>query len=84
MIQWKCVQSVMEPYVHDGYMLKQYEATLPQGIKRTIYWFTKKEGGKGKRCALPSGYTVVTNDRTGLPMLRKKGMSTWRKRQGKK
>lgn len=74
-----------DPYVEDGYILKEYETTLPQGIKRTIYWFTKNPGGKGTPCVLPEGYTVVKNPRTGLPMLRKKGMSEWRRRkQGQK
>ncbi len=54
----------------EAYYLHNREVTLRGGRKQTIYFFarTEKEGALDE---LPSGYEVMENSRTGLPMLRK-------------
>ena len=54
----------------ETYYLHNREVTLRGGRKQTIYFFarTEKEGALDE---LPSGYEVMENSRTGLPMLRK-------------
>ena len=44
---------------------------LAGGRKQQIYYFAG-EAGKEAINALPAGYEVTENERTGLPMLRKK------------
>ena len=54
----------------EAYYLHSREVTLRGGRKQTIYYF----GGIGKEGdvdELPSGYEVMENSRTGLPMLKK-------------
>ena len=53
------------------YYLHSKEVTLAGGRKQRIYYF----GGEAKEHAidaLPEGYKVIENARTGLPMLKKK------------
>ena len=53
------------------YYLHSKDVELKGGRKQTIFYF----GGEAKSNALdalPSGYEVTENKRTGLPMLRKK------------
>lgn len=52
------------------YYLHSKEVTLRGGRKQVIYFFARdeREGSVGE---LPSGYTVMENSRTGLPMLKK-------------
>lgn len=52
------------------YYLHSKEVTLKGGQKQRIYYFA---GAAGENAidALPSGYEVVENDRTGLPLLKK-------------
>jgi len=53
------------------YYLHTKEVTLAGGRKQRIYYFAgdiRKEAVD----ALPAGYEVIENKRTGLPMLRKK------------
>ncbi len=55
------------------YYLFKKDVTLRGGRKQTIYYFTKDEKNpKGQPVDdLPSGYEVMENSRTGLPMLKK-------------
>ena len=54
------------------YYLHTKEVKLAGGRKQRIYYFA---GAKGTNTldAVPAGYEVMENKRTGLPMLRKKG-----------
>lgn len=53
------------------YYLHTKEVQLTAGRKQRIYYFAG-EVGKDAIDALPAGYEVMENERTGLPMLRKK------------
>lgn len=53
------------------YYLHTKEVELRAGHKQKIYYFAG-EAGKGSLDALPAGYETMENERTGLPMLRKK------------
>jgi hypothetical protein len=52
------------------YFLHQREVTLKGGRLQTIYFFAREEKD-GVIDALPEGYEVVENTRTGLPILKK-------------
>ena len=53
------------------YHLHTKEVELAAGRKQRIYYFAG-EVGKDALDKLPAGYEVIENERTGLPMLRKK------------
>ena len=53
------------------YHLHTKEVELAAGRKQRIYYFAG-EAGENSLNALPAGYEVMENERTGLPMLRKK------------
>jgi hypothetical protein len=53
------------------YHLHSKEVKLAGGRKQRIFYFAGK-AGKDAIAALPTGYEVFENKRTGLPMLRKK------------
>jgi len=53
------------------YYLHSKEVKLAGGRKQRIYYFAG-EVKDGAVDALPEGYEVMENKRTGLPMLRKK------------
>ncbi len=53
------------------YHLHSKEVTLAGGRKQRIYYFAGA-AGENALDALPDGYEVTENARTGLPMLRKK------------
>lgn len=53
------------------YYLHSKEVKLAGGRKQRIYYFAGNVGSNALD-ALPSGYEVMENKRTGLPMLRKK------------
>lgn len=53
------------------YYLHTKDVELAGGRKQKIYYFAG-EVGKNAIDALPAGYEVFENARTGLPMLRKK------------
>lgn len=53
------------------YYLHSKEVTLAGGRKQKIFYFAGEES-KNSLDALPAGYEVTENERTGLPMLRKK------------
>lgn len=52
------------------YYLHQRDVTLKGGRVQRIYFFAR-EVKDGAIDALPSGYIVVENPRTGLPILKK-------------
>ncbi len=52
------------------YYLHSKEVTLRGGRKQTIYFFAT-DVRDGSLDAVPAGYQVMENARTGLPMLRK-------------
>ncbi len=62
------------------YYLHEREVTLKGGRLQTIYFFAK-EVKDGAIDALPEGYLVIENTRTGLPILKKdrqsRYSSTW-------
>lgn len=53
------------------YHLHSKEVKLAGGRLQKIYYFAG-EAGEGALSALPAGYEVIENARTGLPMLKKK------------
>ena len=53
------------------YFLHSKEVKLKGDRKQKIYYFAG-EAGKNALNAMPAGYEVMENKRTGLPMLRKK------------
>jgi len=53
------------------YYLHTKEVELAAGRKQRIYYFAGV-AEKNAIDALPAGYEVMENERTGLPMLRKK------------
>jgi YHS domain-containing protein len=53
------------------YFLHTKEVELSGGRKQKIFYFAG-EAAKNSLDALPAGYEVMENERTGLPMLRKK------------
>ena len=65
------------PYTYESkksgtkYYLHAQE-TESRGGKRTLRFFAK-EIKAGALDELPEGYTVTENERTGMPMLKKKG-----------
>jgi len=54
------------------YHLHTKEVKLSGNRKQQIYYFAGQEDKKFSLDALPAGYEVFENKRTGLPMLRKK------------
>ncbi len=54
------------------YYLHSQEVKLAGGRKQRIYYFAGDERKKTSLDALPEGYKVIENARTGLPMLKKK------------
>ena len=53
------------------YYLNSKNVTLKGGRKQTIYYFSKDKR-RETIDALPAGYKVTENKRTGLPILKKK------------
>ena len=54
------------------YYLHSKEVTLRGDRKQKIYYFAG-EAGEFSLDALPAGYELMENSKTGLPMLRKAG-----------
>jgi hypothetical protein len=52
------------------YYLHQRDVTLKGGRVQRIYFFAREEKD-GVLDAMPNGYVVVENPRTGLPILKK-------------
>ncbi|MHB8634470.1 MAG: hypothetical protein ACYDBQ_11000 [Thermoplasmatota archaeon] len=61
-----------EGYRHNDWTLYSKEADSPEGRQR-IYFFSKGDPGDAEPAALPPGYEVSENERTGLPYLRRIG-----------
>ncbi len=53
------------------YYLHSKEVELNGGYKQTIYYFAPQAGADAID-AMPEGHEIIENDRTGLPLLRKK------------
>lgn len=53
------------------YFLHTKEVTLRGGRLQRIYYFAREEKPADALDAMPEGYQVVENKRTGLPMLKK-------------
>lgn len=68
--EWETVEE--EPHTIGEYTLYTKEAILRGGRKQQIYFFAKKEKKDATPCAKPQGYEVVVNEKTGLPVLKKK------------
>ena len=62
--------SVVSKKTGKTYYLHSKEVTLKGGRKQVIYFFAG-EVKDGALNALPGGYIVIENERTGLPMLKK-------------
>ena len=52
------------------YILHSKEVTLRGGRKQVIFYFARDQRPEALD-AIPEGYTVVENKKTGLPMLRR-------------
>jgi len=63
--------SVVSKKSKKTYYLHSKEVELTGGRKQKIFYFAGK-AEKNALDALPAGYEVIENERTGLPMLRKK------------
>lgn len=53
------------------YYLHSKDVSLRSGRRQTIYYFAKNPGS-GAIDSLPGEYIVVENQRTGLPILKKR------------
>jgi hypothetical protein len=62
--------SVVSKKTGKKYFLHSKNVTLKGGRKQMIYFFAG-EVKTGALDALPAGFKVMENDRTGLPMLKK-------------
>ena len=61
-----------EAFRHNGYTLYARRVET-RGGARTLYFFSKGTPKSGEPSALPDGYAVGANGRTGLPYLRREG-----------
>jgi len=68
--EWEAVEE--EGFRVGEYTLYTKEVALRGGRKQRIYFFSKKERDDATPCAKPEGYVVVINEKTGLPLLKKK------------
>lgn len=62
--------SVKSKKTGETYYLHSRVVTLRGGRQQTIYFFAR-DVRDGSLDAVPSGYVVVENSRTGLPMLKR-------------
>jgi len=62
--------SVQSKKTGETYYLHSKDVILRGGRQQTIYYFARTEK-EGVMEALPEGYEVMENSRTGLPMLKK-------------
>ena len=62
--------SVISKKSHKTYFLHSREVTLRGDRKQKIFYFAG-EVKEGALDALPAGYQVTENEKTGLPMLKK-------------
>ncbi len=71
-------------FKHGEYNLYCSEVRLRDGKKlgktRMNYFFSMNKPKSGKPCDLPSGYKIVYNSRTKMPLLKYDGKkSTWKR-----
>jgi hypothetical protein len=64
------------PFQHQNkkgqtYYLHGKEVTLQNGRKQQIYYFAREPKPTGVLEAVPAGYRIEENERTGLPFLKK-------------
>jgi hypothetical protein len=64
------------PYTHTNkkgqpYVLHGKEVTLQNGRKQRIHYFAREAKPGEALDALPAGYRIEENERTGLPFLKK-------------
>ena len=67
----KMAFSVISKKSGKTYYLHSKEVVLAGGRKQNIFYFAGA-AAENSLNALPAGYEVMENERTGLPMLRKK------------
>ncbi len=60
-----------EAFTYGDYTLYTRMVDLSTGRQQQIYFFAKSEPKSGEPCAMPEGYMVEENSRTGLPFLRR-------------
>jgi hypothetical protein len=60
-----------QAYTHGEYTLYKKEIVIKNGSNRTVHFFSKKIPDSGKPAALPEGYIVKINKKTGLPYIKK-------------
>ncbi|PNX47562.1 MAG: hypothetical protein BV457_05470 [Thermoplasmata archaeon M9B1D] len=59
-------------FKHREYKLYEKEIFTKSGNKRVVRFFSKGETEGAKTIALPKGYIVRKNKKTGVPYLKKK------------
>lgn len=59
------------PFEYGGYTLYTKAVSLKGGRMQSIYFFSKHKPHSGELCAMPDGYVIGVNHRTGLPFLKK-------------
>ncbi|PNX47906.1 MAG: hypothetical protein BV456_10400 [Thermoplasmata archaeon M8B2D] len=59
-------------FKHREYKLYEKEIFTKSGNKRVVRFFSKGEPEGAKTIALPKGYIVRKNKKTGVPYLKKK------------
>jgi len=64
--------SVISKKTGAQYFLHHRKVTLNGGRQQVIYFFAKEKREADVLQSLPSGYEVVENVRTGLPLLKRK------------
>ncbi|MDD5502522.1 MAG: hypothetical protein PHH26_03540 [Candidatus Thermoplasmatota archaeon] len=64
------------PFEYKGYVLHTKSVALKGGRQQRIYFFSKHAPHSGTPCAMPEGYVVGVNNRTGLPYLKKASGAT--------
>ena len=58
------------------YFLHGKQVTLQNGRQQRIFYFAKEPKEGEALEALPDGYTVTENDRTGLPFVKKQAAAS--------
>ncbi len=61
----------IQPFTYGDYRLYTRMVDLSTGRQQRIYFFAKSEPRSGRPSAMPDGYIVEENLRTGLPFLRR-------------
>ncbi len=70
---WEAEEPQPGVYRHGEFTLYERDVELTTGRTQKIYFFAKTDPKSGEPCALPDGYEVGVNEKTGLPFLRKTG-----------